>query len=128
MPAPKAKPITIRFSAREEMALQMVPHQILESFRGGTATEPDWHGLALRLNLGRMLAEWHFPDHLDQAQCAQVALQRIKERAALTGEWATEPLEFQDIGVVLNLTDAMQKLCTHRELREAVRYVLSAAT
>lgn len=121
-----ALPINIRFSSKDELTLQLSPHNLLERFRSGEAEESDWHALALRLNWGRFLAERHFPDGTEPLTEAQEALRAIKERNARIGTWGCSQPEFAAIGLGLNCTDQMQLQCTRRELRDALEAVYGA--
>lgn len=116
-------PINIRFNSQDETQLQLVPQTLLECFRTGTADESDWHALALRLNWGRLLAEDHFPDAAPDLAQAQDALRAVKDRHERMGKWGISQPEFAAIGNGLTVTDAMQRQCTRRELREALQAV-----
>lgn len=119
-------PINIRFNSQDETQLQLVPQTLLECFRSGTADEGDWHALALRLNWGRLLAEKHFPDVAPDLATAQDALRAVKARHERTGTWGIAQPEFAAMGHGLTVTDAMQRQCTRRELREALQTVYGA--
>lgn len=116
---PDETPVVFRFSGKNEFDLQHIPHQTLERFRDGTATEPNWHVLAARLNLGRVLADTHFVDASPAMVAAQDALVAVHARAERLGTWGCSQPEFQAMGEGLNLTDAMQVQCTRRELSAA---------
>lgn len=116
-------PINIRFNSQDETQLQLVPQTLLECFRAGTADESDWHTLALRLNWGRLLAEKHFPDAAQDLASAQDALRAVKARHERSGKWGIAQPEFAAMGHGLTVTDAMQRQCTRRELREALQAV-----
>lgn len=121
-----ALPINIRFSAKDELKLQLSPHNLLDLFRTGDADETDWHTLALRLNWGRFLAERHFPDGSQPLAAAQEALRAVKARHSRTGKWGCSQPEFAAMGLGLNCTDNMQLQCTRRELRDALEAVYGA--
>ena len=116
-------PINIRFTEHDETKLQLVPQTLLECFRTGSANEGDWHTIALRLNWGRLLAEDHFPDAAQDLEMAQKALCSVKDRHQRTGKWGTSQQEFAAMGQGLTVTDAIQKQCTRRELRDALEAV-----
>jgi len=120
-------PITIRFSAKNEFDLQMLPHQMLEGFRDGTATEPDWHALAFRINWGHVLAATHFADGVAATAEAQRALEQVQARHAETGRWGVSQPEFAAMAQALTLTDHMQVQCTRRELDAAWIKVMEGA-
>jgi uncharacterized protein YacL (UPF0231 family) len=129
---PKAKgrlPINIRFGAEAELRLQLVPHELLDNFRHGIATEPDWHAITARLNLGHTLAHWYFNEEEAQATMARAlaSIKSVWERHGSSGRWGTTGEEYHAIADGLNLTDEMQLNCTRRQLDEAMVYVYKVA-
>lgn len=120
-------PINIRFEQKHETDFQLLPHLCLSKFRDGTADSADVNTLAVRLNLGRVLAEAHFgADVAEPLRQAQKALHAVKERHARTGAWGTTAQEHAAMGAVLNSTDAMQLQCSRRDLRDAIEAVYGA--
>ena len=132
-PAPRIKPrglpTVFRFSAKDERNLQLVPHQSLEAMRRGEGQEPDWHTLAVRLNLGATLAYRLFdtPEARALLDSAQDALRSAWERFEKTQRIGLTGPEMTTIGEALNLTDDMQLRCTRRELSAALAEVFRVA-
>lgn len=120
-------PINMRFSCDVETKLQLIPHDSLANFKAGRQTEPDWHTLAARCNLGSTLARDHFEEATQTMNAAIEALasswQRFKRlgRMGMTGE------EYNAVATALVLTDDMQKLSTRRELDAAMTTVFQQA-
>lgn len=121
-----------RFSAEVERNLQMVPHVLLEKLRTGEGGEPDWHGLAARLNLGVTIA-YKLLDGSGAAEVKEVmdtglaALKSCFDRGRRIGRWGFSGGELGAVSEALNLTDELQLKCTRRELRDMMRYVLTNA-
>ena len=125
-----ALPPLFRFDRDTEIKLQLIPHQLLEGFRNGTAVEEDWHSLAARLNLGTTLAfdEFDGQEIKDAMNAAMDALKSVWDRYKRTGgKLGTTGEEWQALSLGLNLTDDMQKNCTRLELTRAMGKVFRAA-
>lgn len=120
-----AVPMHFRHSPDNELKLKLIPHRLLEEFRGGTATEPDWHALAARLNLGNTLAYTHFEGQEEKTamDSALLALRSVWDRHTRLGKWGTSGEEFAQMGLGLTLTDDMEDDCTRIELDLAMKHV-----
>lgn len=118
-------PMHFRFDSDSEMKLRVIPHELLEKFRNGTADEPDWHALAARLNLGNTLAYTQFEGQEEKTAMdeALMALASVWDRHSRLGKWGTSVDEFARMGFGLNLTDDMQIRCTRIELDAAMKHV-----
>jgi hypothetical protein len=120
-----AVPVLFRFSEENALKLKLIPHQMLEKFRDGTAIEPDWHALASRLNLGNTLAYTHFEGQEAKTAMdeALLALRSVWDRHTRLGKWGTSGEEFRQIGLGLTLTDEMEDNCTRLELDRSMNHV-----
>jgi hypothetical protein len=122
-------PPLFRFDRDTEIKLQLIPHQLLEGFRNGTAKEEDWHSLAARLNLGCTLAFDEF-DGQDAQQTMNDALEALRlvwDRYKRLGQWGASATEFNQMAAGLVLTDDMQTSCTRLELTRAMGKVFRRA-
>lgn len=122
-------PPLFRFDTDTEIKLQLIPHQMLESMRNGTAVEDDWHSMAARLNLGTTLAfdEFEGQEIRDAMNAAMDALKSVWDRYKRLGKLGTTGEEWQALSLGLNLTDDMQKSCTRLELTRAMGKVFRQA-
>ena len=123
----RSTPINMRFSQATETKLQLIPHDALANFKAGRQTEPDWHTLAARCNLGSVLAAEHFPDAVTAIEPALEALRTSWERFTRLGKMGMTGEEYNAIATALVLTDDMQKQCTRRELDAAMTKVFLEA-
>lgn len=119
-------PITFRFSDKDETSLILQPMLCAEKLRDGTAEEPDWHTVVLRLNWARLLNQNNFNEGEDCIAQAQEAMKAIKAVGDSSGIWKAEPEQFSAISEALAMAIEMQKLCTRRELRDALEAVYEA--
>lgn len=123
-----ALPIVFRHSDADETALQLAPHISLTNFRMGMATEPDWHTIAARLNVGSVAAHRN-----EQAEAyftiekSLDAIRAIRSRAERSGKWGITGDELKIIGESLVLTDELQKAITRREMAAVIDYVYQTA-
>lgn len=124
---PTYLPINMRFGKETETKLQLIPHDSLANFKSGHQTEPDWHTLAARCNLGVILARDHFPDASDAMQGAVLALTSSWERYKRLGKLGMTGEEYNAIALGLVLTDDMQLKSTRRELDAAMTTVFQQA-
>jgi hypothetical protein len=120
-------PINMRFNADVENKLQLIPHDSLANFKHGRQTEPDWHTLAARCNLGSTLARDHFEEATQTMNAAIDALASSWERFKRLGRMGMTGAEYNAVAAALVLTDDMQKLCTRRELDSAMTTVFQQA-
>lgn len=120
-------PINMRFSRDVETKLQLIPHDCLSNFKHGRQTEPDWHTLAARCNLGVILARDHFPDASDAMHGAVIALTSSWERYKRLGKLGMTGEEYNAIALALSLADEMQINSTRRELDAAMTAVFQHA-
>lgn len=122
-------PITIRFSAENEQALQLVPHAELLKLKLGVGEEQTWRTLIARLNVGMVVSNMReIPDGAKCARTGMDALLAVRERHCKTGKWGVSGDELVAIGDALVLTDDLQTTSTRRVLRDAIRYVYKHAT
>ncbi len=120
-------PVVLRFGAREERNLQLIPHQYLAEFREGRGSEKGWHTLAARLNHGFVLARDNFDgDAVAVMSKALDALRAVYDRHQRLKTWGATGEEFFAMGDGLNLTDKMQLKCTRRELDAALKKIIPA--
>jgi hypothetical protein len=124
---PSTLPINMRFNADVENKLQLIPHDSLANFKHGHQTEPDWHTLAARCNLGSTLARDHFDEATQVMNAAIEALASSWERFKRLGRMGMTGAEYNAVAAALVLTDDMQKLCTRRELDSAMTTVFQQA-
>jgi len=120
-------PKTIRFGAQEDRLLKLLPHDELENFRLGLATDPSWHTITARINMGYVLAGEHFPDERVRMEACLAHLRAVHERHQKTGTWGMTGEEFHTIGDGLNYCDEMQNQCTRRELDDALSAVYAVS-
>lgn len=120
-------PISMRFSQATETKLQLIPHDALANFKAGRQTEPDWHTLAARCNLGSVLAGEYFHDAVPATEAALEALRSSWERFGRLGKLGMTGEEYNAIATALVLTDEMQLQCTRRELDAAMTKVFREA-
>lgn len=120
-------PVVFRFDRDSERNLQLIPHQFLEELRQGQGTEPGWHTLAARLNMGFVLARDCFDANAVAVMAKALdALNAVFSRHQRTQQWGATGEEFFAMGEGLNLTDSMQLKCTRRELDVALKSILPA--
>ena len=128
---PKARvlPINIRFSKEAEVNLCLVPQAELTKFREGIADEVSINTLAMRLNLGYVLAGEYFVEGEARAtmENALEALRSVKARKEQTGKIGANGEEYPRMADGLNLTDQMQESCTRAELDKALKFDFHAA-
>lgn len=120
-------PINMRFSRDVETKLQLIPHDCLANFKAGRQTEPDWHTLAARCNLGSTLARNHFSEATEVMNAGVEALGSAWQRFRRLGRMGMTGDEYNAVAAALALTDDMQKLCTRRELDAAMTTVFQQA-
>ncbi len=118
-------PSVIRYGSKEELNLQMVPHDELEKLRTGDADEFTFNTLAFRLNWGYVMAGDLFPDVLDVMESGLAAVRSVRVRNEATQRWGAAGDEFFAIGDALNMTDEMQKKTTRKEQLDAIRKTMS---
>lgn len=119
-------PVCYRFSHNAEVDLQLVPHSELSKVLDGTATESAWHTLSFRINVGQAVATLFFSDNLPlrvAMDAAVVAIAEVGKRYRARGRLGVSGDEFRAIGLGLNLTDDMQRICTRRQLLAATLQV-----
>ena len=116
-------PINMRFSAVDETKLMLEPVKCAERLRDGTAEEGDWHAVILRLNWARLLNKAHFNEGESLIEEAQNAMRTIKARGDEYSSWSASTPEFNSIITALGVCNQMQKMCTRRELRDALQAV-----
>lgn len=116
-------PVNFRFHQQAETELQLTPMQFMTSFVNGTGDETAWNTVVARLNIGRVLAESHFTDQVDDMGRGLDAMVEINNRHVRTGKWGASKQEYDDAFQSLILCNEMQKLCTRRELRKALEDV-----
>lgn len=119
-------PINMRFSEKDERQLQLEPMLCAEKMRDGTADEGDWHTVCLRLNWARILNKDNFNEGEKVISDAQDAMRTIKGWGEQYNHWVCDPKEFKRIARALALSNDMQKMCTRRELRDALETVYTA--
>lgn len=122
------RPMTVGVSEDDARKLKLMPHQILDEFRTGIATEPSWHGLICRLNFGVMLGErveFSRATH-DEIRAALDAMVAVRQRQADRGCWVLTGDEMKCVGQALITIDDMQSFATRRESRDAMRATLAA--
>lgn len=128
---PKAPtlPINIRFGAQDETQLCLVPQAELTKFREGLADDVSINTIAMRLNLGYVLAGEHFAEAEARTlmERALDALRGVKTRFTDTGKVGATGGEYHALADGLNLTDEMQLMCTRKELNECLSFVLRQA-
>jgi len=128
---PKARvlPINIRFSKEAELNLCIVPQAELTKFREGIADEVSINTLAMRLNLGYVLAGEYFVEGEARAtmESALEALRSVKARHLETGKVGATGEEYHRMADGLNLTDMMQEKCTRAELDKTLSFVFQQA-
>lgn len=117
------RPITIRFSQEVETDLMLEPMLCAEKLRAGEADEEDWHTVMAKLNVARFLNREHFNEGEKLIAEAQMAMRTIKAWGDQYNHWQADPKEFKAIAAALALSNEMQKMCTRRELRDALRDV-----
>ncbi|MER8124604.1 hypothetical protein ABS198_20200, partial [Acinetobacter baumannii] len=92
-----------------ERHLQMIPHNELARVLKGMGTEESWHTLAVRVNVGAMMAKLYFNVEAQEAMTAAVhAVAEAGKRYVTTGKMILTGDESRAIGGGLNLTDEMQ--------------------
>lgn len=107
----------------------MIPHQELDKIRSGDGNEESWNTIAMRVNVGAMMAKLYFnKEAQDAMQDAVNSISALAERMKTTGRLVMTGDEFRDISTALNLTDDMQVNTTKREQAEAMRKVYDVAT
>lgn len=116
-------PINIRFSAQDETRLMQTPIESAERLLAGTADESDWHTTIMRLNWARLLNKANFDEGESLIEAAQDAMRAIKARGEKYGTWSASTPEHKVINEALVLCNQMQKMCTRRELRDALQAV-----
>ena len=128
-PRPLSMPILYRHSAAADLDLALVPHIDLERMRTGAADDSAWHTLAVRLNVGQVLALRHFDEPVrDAMECGVRALASVWERHDRTHQWGFGGEEFRAVADALNATDDMQAQTTRAQIRDALRLTLKAAS
>lgn len=125
----KLLPSIFRFSKSQEIELQLIPHQELDKIRSGDGNEESWNTIAVRVNVGAMMANLYFNQEAQDAmQLAVNSISALAERMKTTGRLVMTGDEFRYISTALNLTDDMQVNTTKREQAEAMRKVYDVAT
>jgi hypothetical protein len=118
-------PVTIRFSPKAEMDLQMIPHQELEAVMRGEGTEYSLGAINFRINSGYVLAGETFadPQLRSSMETALGGVHAMIARWKKTGKVGCTGEEFRAIGAGLTLCDEMQLVSTRRELLHATNVV-----
>ncbi len=128
-PKTRVLPINIRFSKEAELSLCLVPQAELTKFREGTANEVSINTLAMRLNLGYVLAGEYIVEGEARAtmENALEALKSVKARHLEAGKIGATGEEYHRMADGLNLTDMMQEKCTRAELDKTLSFVVQQA-
>lgn len=118
-------PLSIRFNAEHERALQIIPHVELDNLIKGRVSDSTFSNLALRVNFGNQIAHNFYEDDIKAVTQGGVdAMISVKERFARTSKYGASKDEQLAIGYALTLADDLQKNCTRREIRDALMYVI----
>jgi len=117
-------PVNMRFSAEEETWMMLIPTQGANQFLDGTADRDVWHSVMGRINFAIILGDNHFGSPGDEGsealQAARLVMRAVKEHGDATGSWSMTNEQHGVVMTALTLANQMQKMCTRRELRDAM--------
>lgn len=127
-PVPKAdRPLPIVFAVAPELKrrLDTGAHSSLDALRLGAGVADDAHTVMHAALLALELRRHMKPDQTTDDVIADglAAIRRVYARHEKTGKWGFTGDEFASLKEVLTLSDAMQGLCSRREMRDAAAAV-----
>lgn len=114
----KQLPLVFRHSVSDSLKMAIVPMDCALRLRDGPVQIGDWDTVASRLNIGTVLARWHFPDAKPELATASDI---IAANQTLTQE------QHAAVEIALNLVTQMEGKVTRRELSKAILYVFKTA-
>lgn len=110
-------PIVFRHSVSDSLKLAMIPVDAADRL-AGEPTEGDWDTVASRLNVGCILARWHFPE---ANEAIEEALNIVANNKTLNTE------QHSCVVNMLHLVTQMESKVTRRQLSKAILYVFKNA-
>ena len=113
-----ALPMVFRHSTSDALKLAIIPMDCAERLRDGTAEDGDWDTVAVRLNIGTVLARWFYHD---EREVLAEAVDIIAAYKTLT------PNQHRVIDNALRVTNAMEAKTTRRNLDKVISHVFKVA-
>ena len=100
--------------------IKLKPFQALEKFRNGVATVDNWCTIAIRMDVGLVLAKQFFTeDTVKQFEEAHLMIQTLKTRYIETDVVRASPMEIDLLRMGLEATDSMQDEVSNKDLLDA---------
>ncbi|TDS82583.1 hypothetical protein [Comamonas sp. JUb58] len=113
-------PVNMRFSAEEETWMMLAPTQGANTFLDGTADRDIWNSVMGRINFALILNDNHFNEGWNDLHAGRLVMREVREVGIDTGSWSMTNEQHGVVMTALNLANQMQKMCTRRELRDAM--------
>lgn len=113
-------PVNMRFSAEEETWMMLAPTQGANTFLDGTADRDIWNSVMGRINFALILNDNHFNEGSSDLHAARLVMRAVRETGIATGSWSMTNEQHGVVMTALTLANQMQKMCTRRELRDAM--------
>jgi len=113
-------PVNMRFSAEEETWMMLAPTQGANTFLDGTADRDIWNSVMGRINFALILNDNHFNEGSSDLHAARMVMRAVRETGIATGSWSMTNEQHGVVMTALTLANQMQKMCTRRELRDAM--------
>ncbi|WP_182342692.1 hypothetical protein [Comamonas koreensis] len=113
-------PVNMRFSAEEETWMMLAPTQGANTFLDGTADRDIWNSVMGRINFALILNDNHFNEGWSDLHAGRLVMREVREIGIATGSWSMTNEQHGVVMTALTLANQMQKMCTRRELRDAM--------
>ena len=113
-------PVNMRFSVEEEAWMMLAPTQGANTFLDGTADRDIWNSVMGRINFALILNDNHFNEGWSDLHAGRLVMREVREIGIATGSWSMTNEQHGVVMTALTLANQMQKMCTRRELRDAM--------